>query len=1255
MTPAERKVPLSPAQEGLWFVERLGAVPSAHNVFFALDVEGSLDVAALSAALAALVTRHAALRVTIVEDAGVPVQVIASRTRVPLTEADLRDDPDRLPDLMSDELAGPFHFESGPLFRVTSYRLADTTHLLLFVLHHLISDGASAEVLARELCVLYDRAVRGAPLALPAALDYADHVVRQQEKARGQRAKRALAYWTTELRDAPPAVRLPMTHASDNRHATTYGHVLPADVVTGLHRRAAAGSTSLFTVLAAASFALVSRYTGETDLSLGVPLSSRLVPGTENLVGLLVNTMPLRVRLTGDTDFDDLVGQVRGKVLNALLHQQVSLNQVVRELNPDRTAGAHPFFRMVLNHWKKTDSTAAHGGLRFTRRPLGNPTAAFDLMISFVEDEDRVTAYFEHNPEVIEPDAVHRMARHLVRLLRGMTANPRLPVRSVCIVDDAERDQILHEWNDTATEIPEGSLSGLFSAQVRRTPDAPAVTASGVTLSYAELDARANRLSRRLRRLGVEPGRPVAVLLERSVELVVSILAVLKNGSVYVPLHHGDPEARLELIVAESGATVLLTDRRRRLGAGVQVVVVGDLPANDEVAVDPDVVVHPGRPAYVMYTSGSTGSPKGIVITHRCVAELAFDRRWSDGSLRRVLMHSPHAFDASTFELWVPLLTGGEVVVAPPGELDIARVVADHGITGLWLTAGLFHLLAETNPASFAGLRQVLTGGDVVSAAAVQRVLRHCPSLVVTNGYGPTETTTFATTHSVRAPYTADDGLPIGTPMDNTKVYVLDPDLHLLPPGVTGELYIAGAGLAMGYLGRPDLTAQRFVPDPYGPSRMYRTGDLARWRADGALEFVGRADDQVKVRGFRIELGEIESALGKLPGVGQATVLVREDKPGDKQIVGYVTGPVDPADARAALARTLPGYLVPAAILVLAEISLTRNGKPDRLALPAPEFSAGAGRPPSTAMEQVVADLFAEVLDLTEVGTDDDFFDLGGHSLLAARLAGRSRAVTGVDISLRMLFEAPTVAALSRLLSSDSPSGDFDVLLPLRKHGHRRPLFCVHPGMGLSWSYSRLLRHLPADQPVYGLQARAITEPDHEPEHLDDLVEDYLAQIRGVSPTGPYRLLGWSFGGLAAHALATRLQEEGEQVELLAMLDSVLLDPTDVPPMPDEREVLAELRDGHGIGAILENDPDGFVRTSLGLHRLMREFVPKTFRGDLLFFRAAAEPRAADQTWTAHVSGRVLTHDLPCGHFDVLASEPAALIGEVLTHVLEDE
>ncbi|MEU4587369.1 alpha/beta fold hydrolase [Kitasatospora aureofaciens] len=654
-----------------------------------------------------------------------------------------------------------------------------------------------------------------------------------------------------------------------------------------------------------------------------------------------------------------------------------------------------------------------------------------------------------------------------------------------------------------------------------------------------------------------------------------------------------------------------------------------------------------------------------------------------------MLVHSPHSFDASTFELWAPLLGGGRAVVAPAGEVTastLRRMVTEHGVTALWLTAGLFSLVAEEEPSCLRGVAQVWTGGDVVSPVAVGQVLAACPGTVVVNGYGPTETTTFAATHAVSdAP---SGSLPIGRPLDDMRAYVLDAGLRPVPAGCVGELYLAGAGVARGYAERPGLTAERFVADPFASdgARMYRTGDLARWSTDGLLEYAGRADTQVKLRGFRIEPGEIEAVLAAHPSVGRAVVVVRDDRPGVKRLVGYLVpaGAVATDALRAHLAERLPDYMVPSALVVLDDLPLTGNGKLDRRALPVPETPVGSGREPITLREEVLATLFAEVLGLPRVGVDDSFFELGGHSLLATRLVGRIRASTGEELSLRDLFEAPSVAALAERLANGPELGEkFAELMPLRGEGTLPPLFCVHAGYGVGLGYSRFLPYLP-DRPVYALQARSLTRTDGLPATVEEMAADYVALIREVQPQGPYHLLGHSFGGLVVQAMATTLEAMGQEVSLLAVLDAYpYADYTVKGTERDEQETLAVfLQMFRAPAATPDGTPDGtpltreqviqtLVEHSFGSFSgqdllamgeawerhvaMMRAFAPARFTGDVLFFTATRqrpEGTPSSSAWAPHTGGTITDLHLDVTHHGLMDPRPVAKIArEILTYL----
>uniref|UniRef100_UPI0004C77C51 non-ribosomal peptide synthetase n=1 Tax=Streptomyces sp. NRRL S-481 TaxID=1463911 RepID=UPI0004C77C51 len=724
-------------------------------------------------------------------------------------------------------------------------------------------------------------------------------------------------------------------------------------------------------------------------------------------------------------------------------HQDLPFERLVEALNPARTLAHHPLFQvMLVLSTAETDPDASLGlpGLRVTAERSRLGAAKVDLAFALAETRDGegrstgLTGALDFRTDLFDRSTARSLVERFVRTLEEVTADPGVRLSEVGILGEAERRRLLGEGTATTLESLDATLPELFAAQVARTPDAPAAVQGATSVSYAELDARAHRLARLLRQEGVRPGTPVVMLMERSLTHVVATLAIAKAGGAYVPLHDTYPLDRMRYVVADTAATLILADRAEAARAGelgARLLVVDEYGAPSDARHDGELSVglHPQDLAYVMYTSGSTGLPKGVAVTQRGVVDLVRDHCWRPGTHERVLLHAPHAFDVSCYEMWVPLVSGRTVVVAPPGHLDAAAItelISAHDITAIHLTAGFFRVIAEEAPECFAGVREVLTGGDVVSPAAVARVLEHAPDTVLRHLYGPTETTLCVTQHEVRAPYAARGTLPIGRPTGNTRAYVLDRYLQPVPAGVPGELFISGSGLARGYLHRSDLTCERFVADPFGGSgeRMYRTGDLVRYNPAGELEYLARADDQVKIRGFRVELGEIETVLATRSELAQAAVVVREDRPGDRRLTGYVvaaegrTGEVDTDGLRAFVRQALPDYMVPSAFVVLDALPLTANGKLDRKALPAPDYAAGStGRAARTPVEELLCTLFAEVLGLPTVGVDDGFFDLGGDSILSIQLVSRARAA-GLPLAVRDVFEHQSTAQLAEALGS---------------------------------------------------------------------------------------------------------------------------------------------------------------------------------------------------------------------------------------------
>ncbi|MET8010137.1 non-ribosomal peptide synthase/polyketide synthase [Streptomyces sp. NPDC005271] len=1012
--------PLTPLQAGMLFH---GLVDTAGAYFdqVAIRIGGIADPDAFAAAWQRVADRTPALRGAVRwEGLEEPVQVVHRTVELPVAHHDWRGlSPSAreaaLRRLLAEDRAAGMELTTAPLVRIAVARLPGDEITLVWTSHHLILDGWSTGQIFAEVCEVYAALVEGRQARLAARRPFRDFLRWLGE----QDHERAEGYWRQVLAGFGARTPLPYDRPPTEAHRATSGALtrleLTEEVSARLRETARGHGLTVNTVVQGAWALLLSRYSGEQDVVFGTTASGRPaeLPGVETMVGMFINTVPTRTVVEGGREVVRWLRELQEQQSESRRFDFVSLARIQGH---SAAPGAGALFdsMVVFENYPFDESSAAGAGIAI-REVRAEDATNFPLCLRAYLG-DRLGFDIAYEPALFDAATVERAAAHLETLLTGLADGAGRTLDELRLLTPAEHRRALREWNDTSHPLPGGSLGQLFAEQVRRTPDAVALTGA-TTLSYRELDDWAGRLAGALTESGVRVEDRVALLMERSVELVVAQLAVVKAGGVYVPVDVRAPRERQRVLLDQAGAAVVLTPEE------VAAAREGECAA-PEVRVDRDNL------AYVMFTSGSTGVPKAVGVRHGDVAALALDRAFAGGGHARVPLHSPVAFDAATYEVWVPLLAGGRVVVAPPGELDgtaLRRLVADHGVTGLWLTAGLFRLLAQDDPDCFTGLREVWTGGDVVPAASVRRVLAACPGVTVVDGYGPTETTTFATCFPMSAADGVPGVVPIGRPLDNMRVYVLDARLRIVPPGVVGELFIAGNGVARGYLGRPGPTAASFVADPYGPagSRMYRTGDLARWRPDGTVEFLGRADDQVKVRGFRIEPGEVEGVLAAHPGVLDVAVVAREDRPGVKRLVAYVVPAdgvpaVDPAGLRAHAAAGLPDYMVPSAIVPLDALPLSPNGKLDRAALPAPGPAADRApyRAPREGAEQLVARVWADVLGVERVGAEDDFFALGGDSILSIRLTSRLREAFETEISPRLVFTRPTVAALATALDT---------------------------------------------------------------------------------------------------------------------------------------------------------------------------------------------------------------------------------------------
>ncbi|HEY9417978.1 MAG TPA: amino acid adenylation domain-containing protein, partial [Pseudonocardia sp.] len=1046
--------PLTPLQAGMLFHSLVDAEGQAYFNQLRIRLSGVTDPSTFGAAWQRVVDQNPILRTSLVwQDVVEPVQVVHRQVTLPVTHYDWRrlSETDRereLERVLAEDVCARLDLTVAPLMRLGIARLSEDEVLVVWTSHHVLMDGWSTGGLFVEACEQYGALVAGREPQSIVRRPFRDYL-----QWLGQRNHRdAESYWRRVLAGFDATTPLPYDHPAVEAHRTESAASIPVGLSpeesARLHELARRSGLTLNTVVQGAWALLLSRYAGERDVMFGTTVSGRPaeLPGVETMVGMFINTVPTRVTVP---DRQGVVAWLRGLQDEQIESRNVDFVSLAHlQACSDLPAGVALFDSvLVFENYPVAAAAVTGAGLQVLEVEALD-TSNFPLTLCAYLD-DRLSFNLGYDPRLFEASTASRMAGQLIRLLVGIADDPTRPVSQLPWISPDERRQVLVEWNDTDHGLPAGTVASLFADQVLRTPDQTAVVFGEVELSYAELDARANRVAGRLVQLGVRPEDRVGLLMNRSVDSVIAVLAAVKTGACYVPVDLRAPLERVRLVFGEADVSVVLTDRTWQSTAasvhGGELVVMDDELTTDQLPVDPPVAdVHPDNLVYVEYTSGSTGTPKGVAVRHRDVVALAFDRRFDGEAHRRVLMHSPLAFDASTYELWVPLLRGGCVVIAPK-DLDVDTLrheISSRGVSGLWMTSGLFQAVAHESPDCLLGVGEVWTGGDVVPSAAVRQVQQACPDLVVVDGYGPTETTTFATAHRMPAGGLVPAAVPIGGPLDNMQAYVLDEVMRPVPPQVPGELYIAGAGLARGYLNRPGMTAQRFIADPFGPpaSRMYRTGDIVRWTVEGALEFVGRADEQVKIRGFRVELGEIEACLAGHADVAQAAVIARGDQRGAQRLVAYIVprlgepavdGVPDAATLKAHLAGVLPDYMVPSVFVLLPELPLTPNGKLDRRALPAPEIDQGRSVyvPPRTELERIVAQAWAEVLGLERVGIEDNFFELGGDSLVSIRVISRLRAACAVEVSPRALFTNPTVAGLAAAVAE--LTGDAGALLAI--------------------------------------------------------------------------------------------------------------------------------------------------------------------------------------------------------------------------------
>ncbi|WP_431041065.1 non-ribosomal peptide synthase/polyketide synthase [Streptomyces sp. P1-3] len=1279
--------PVTATQSGILFHGMLAESSfDAYHTQLAFRLSGNVDPERMRTAGQALLDRHAALRTAFVTSAaGEQVQLVLDQVELPWQAVDLSELGDAERDaaferLLAADQAAHFEPDTPPLLRITLIRMGPDHTELVFTANHALYDGWSIPHLLRELLRLYGSG--GDPSALPRVRPYRDFLLwlSQQDHEAAARA------WAQELEGVEEPTLLATSAGSATTESEGLGQIevpLPAPAARELSRRANELGITLSTLLQGAWGMLLGHLTGRQDVVLGTTVSGRppQVPGVDEMVGLFINTLPVRVTCAPDTTLAQTLVSLQQRQTPLLDHHHHSLSQIHEAMGL-----AALFDTMVVLESYPVDQAGlaeAHEAAGAALTGVRATTGTHYPLAVVAAAEPHLHAELQYQENLFSKAAAERIAARFGRLLERAAADPHIPVARLDLLDETERDLVLERFNDTGRERAGRGIAEAFQEQVTAGPERVAVVSGEQEVTYRDLDERSNRLARVLAARGVGRDSVVGLALPRSADQIVTLLAILKAGGGYLPVDPEYPAERLAFVLGDAAPVLVVTNAEIAAGlpdSGCPYLVLdepGSVAALSQASDEPlGLAGHAEQLAYVMYTSGSTGTPKGVGVTHQGVVDLALDHRFAGDAHGRVLHHSAQAFDASTYELWIPLLRGGTIVLAPPGRLDattLAHLVEEHRVTAAFLSSGLFKVIAEVGPQAFTGLKEIWSGGDVMSPTAVRETFRACPAIQVVNAYGPTEITMAATCEPITQADAVAEAVPIGQPMDNMRAYVLDTTLRPVPPGVPGELYLAGTGLARGYLGRLGLTAERFVASPYGTpgERMYRTGDIAAWTPDGHLDFRGRADTQVKIRGFRIEPAEIETALTRHDAIAQALVVAHPGADSVNQLVAYVV-PTDPttdgptpAELRTFVADRLPAHMVPSAYLSLACFPLTPNGKVDHKALPQPEFAVAAPyRAPRTPQETLLAGVFAGVLGVDQVGIDDNFFDLGGHSLLATRLVSRIRAVLMVDVPMRVVFQSPTVAELARHLTAGAePTGHtdpFGVVLPLRSGGSGTPVWFIHPGLGLCWPYLGMAAQL-GGRPVYGIQARGF-DGAPLPESMEAMVTDYVEQILSVQPDGPFHLIGHSIGGTIGQAVAVELQRRGHEVPLLAILDSVPSHWFARQAVPDTSEARDGIRDYLlSSGADDDADRERLVEngaTILVEHvRMTRESIqPRGYRGVTLFFNAALNSdESYAPLWEPHVEGPVHAYDIQATHIGLHEPKPGAEICEIINRHLKEE
>ena len=1315
--PRDGELPLSFAQERLWFLDQLEPGSPVYNIPLALRLMGDLDIPTLQRSINEIVRRHEVFRTTVREP---HIQVILPTLDVSLPQIDLQGLPaaDReacMLDLARGEAQRPFDFSRGPFLRATLFWLNAKNTVVLLVTHHFVMDGWSVGLFFYELVTLYQAFSAGRASPLPELpIQYVDFAHWQRQWLQGETLEAELSYWKQQLGGSIPVLQLPTDRPRPKQqtsHGSTQVFALPQELTQALKMLCRRERVTLFMILLAAFQALLYRYTLQEDIIVATAISNRGRNETESLIGSFVNNLVLRSDLSGNPTFRELLGRVREVALGAYAHQDLPFEKLLEELKPERDLSRTPLFQVMFLLQTPRTRPLELPGLRVTPLAIDSGTAMFDLLLDMTDTEEGLQGRLEYNTDLFDQGTIARLLGHYQTLLAGIVAHPEQGIADLPLLTEIEREQLLSEWNATRVLLPSDEcLPRLFETQVERTPQAVAVVCQERQLTYSALNQRANRLAHCLHKRGVGAEKLVAVLDERGENLLTVLLAIFKAGGVYLPLDPHHPPQRQRQVLEQSGCQFVLAaktlastltqiEQGMASNTSLHILSLEDLLQEEAAAENIGIPCAPTQLAYVIYTSGSTGTPKGAMIEHRGMLNHLYAKisalRLTESDI--VAQTASQCFDISIWQFLAVLLVGGQVHIFPdavvhdPKQL-IAEVECNH-ISILETVPSLLRVQLEmlNSPDAphydLASLRWLIPTGEALQPELCCQWLRLYPKIPLLNAYGPTECSDDVTHDLIdRLPAEHTVHTPIGRPIQNTQIYILSPSLSLMPIGIPGELHVGGICVGRGYLNRPELTAAQFLPDPFSlepGARLYRTGDLARSLPDGTIEYLERIDYQVKLRGFRIELGEIEAVLSQHPAVRQALALVWKTPSGSEHLTAYVVLrqqevseiEASPMDLRSFLEERLPDYMMPSDFIYLKALPLTPNGKVDRRVLPAPEHLQTGPRErfiaPRDLWELQVAQIWEDLLERQPVGVNDNFFELGGHSLLVMRLIAQIQKRFGRTISIATLFQKPTIEHLASILRQQPGPMVWSPLVGMQTHGTGLPFFCVHPIGGNVICYVELARSLDADQPFYGLQARGATGEEHRDQEplttIEDMAASYIEAVRQVQSEGPYLLGGWSMGGLIAFEMARQLHAQGQNVALLALIDTRVPGEEQLPEADDDEiELLATLFHEnaplpvHGLRqlepeqrllSVLEEarkarrlPPDIGFSQALRLLRLQkihmqaaRNYKPHAYSGQITFFQPQEQSIVGvGLNWNTLALGGVRVHPVPGNHWTML-------------------